>query len=131
MKYQIILIAVFMFPLAVLCQSQTDLNLEAEKKFIEKDEELNTLYQKIIADYSNDKQFIKNLRASERLWVKFRDAEVLMKYPENIDLREGTVFNLCYYTYMTELTQSRINTLNKWIDGEPEGEVCSGSIDIQ
>lgn len=120
---------------SILCfnvngQSQTDLNLSAERSYLEKDKELNKIYQEILTEYADDKEFVANLRNSERLWIKFRDAEMLMKYPENSFVRGGTVFNLCYFNYKTELTQKRIDTLKQWLEGEPEGEVCSGSVKV-
>jgi uncharacterized protein YecT (DUF1311 family) len=109
-------------------QSQTEMNLSAEDKFIINDRKLNEIYNQILTEYSDNKQFIKNLKASERLWVKFRDAEMLMRYPEGDSIRNGSVFNLCYFHYITELTESRIQTLQEWTDGVQEGEVCGGSI---
>jgi uncharacterized protein YecT (DUF1311 family) len=128
--------SIFVLYMSILCfqvigQSQSDLNLSAERSYLEKDNELNQIYQEILTEYADDVEFIANLRNSERLWIKFRDAEMLMKYPENSGVRGGTVFTLCYFNYKTELTQKRIDTLKQWLEGEPEGEVCSGSVKIR
>ena len=112
-------------------QSQMEMNLEAESEYKQADNRLNAVYQKILNDYESDQEFIKNLKASERLWIKFRDAEMLMKYPKNGEVRNGSVFPLCYYIYSEKLTEQRIETLNQWIDGHPEGEVCGGSVRLQ
>ena len=128
--------SIFVFYMSILCfqvigQSQSDLNLSAQRSYLEKDNELNQVYQEILTEYADDVEFIANLRNSERLWIKFRDAEMLMKYPENSFVRGGTVFNLCYFNYKTELTQKRIDTLKQWLEGEPEGEVCGGSVKVR
>ena len=128
--------SIFVLYVSILCfqvigQSQSDLNLSAQRSYLEKDNELNQVYQEILTEYADNVEFIANLRNSERLWIKFRDAEMLMKYPENSGVRVGTVFTLCYFNYKTELTQKRIDTLKQWLEGEPEGEVCSGSVKIR
>lgn len=107
------------------------MNLRAEEEYKKADAELNRIYNQIIHEYKFDEEFIMNLRSSERLWIQFRDAELLLKYPENIDLREGSVYPLCQYNYLRELTEQRIKTLKKWLVGEEEGEVCSGSIKLK
>lgn len=63
-------------------QSQAELNAQAEANYKETDKELNR-DQAVLKDYASDKEFIRNLKASERLWVNFRDAEMKMKYPDN------------------------------------------------
>lgn len=72
--------------------------------------------------------FIKNLREAQRLWVKFRDAQVNMKYPFD---ENGSVLPMCRYYYLGELTSERVKELRPWIDGVDEGDVCSGSIKIK
>lgn len=109
-------------------QSQMEMNGSAEDKFIRIDKKLNEVYNQILVEYSGNKQFVKNLKTSERLWIKFRDAEMLMRYPEDDVIREASVFNLCYFEHLTELTESRIKTLQEWISGAREGEVCGGSV---
>jgi len=112
-------------------QSQMEMNISAESKFIRIDKKLNEVYNQILVEYSDNKQFVKNLKISERLWVKFRDAEILMRYPEDDAIREASVFNLCYFEHLTELTESRIKTLQEWISGVREGDVCGGSMKIK
>lgn len=130
--HQLSLIIVFLsLSLASLCQSQIEMNKEARATYEKTDNELNRVYKDVIEEYSGDAEFIKNLKASERLRIKFRDAEILLKYPENNDVRNGSVFPLCYYGYLTKLTQQRIDTLKVWLEGEPEGEVCGGSVKVR
>ena len=108
-----------------------EMNLEEEAEYKQADKRLNAVYQNVLNDYASDQEFIKNLKASERHWIKFRDAEMLMKYPKNSEARNGSVFPVCYYSYLTNLTDQRTTTLNQWLEGESEGEVCGASIRIK
>ena len=52
-----------------------------------------------------------------------------MKYPkEDKGFYYGSSYRMCVNYYLAELTSKRIKTLNQWIDGTEEGDVCSGSI---
>ena len=127
----LLIIQCLLFSPLLMAQSQMEMNIEARQAYLKADKRLNEVYNQILNDYSGDKLFIKNLQTSERYWIKFRDAEMLVKYPENCEVREGSVFPVCHYSYLTKLTKQRINTLNQWIEGEREGEVCSGSVKIK
>jgi uncharacterized protein YecT (DUF1311 family) len=113
-----------------LCFSQTqfELNETEHKKYLKADKELNDIYQKILKDYKQDTAFIKNLKASQKLWVQFRDAEMKVKYPDRPEGYYGSVQPMCWSIYLTQLTQERINTLREWLKGTEEGDVCSGSV---
>jgi uncharacterized protein YecT (DUF1311 family) len=116
---------------ASFSQSQSEMNMSAKLAYENADKNLNQVYNSVLRKYSGDAEFIKNLRASERLWIQFRDAELLVKYPENSEARNGSVFPLCYYLYLTEITEERTNTLTQWLNGIEDGEVCSGSIRVK
>lgn len=108
-----------------------ELNIEAEQNYLDADKELNNIYQAILSEYCDNSEFIENLKSSQRLWIKCRDAEVLVKYPKNDPVRQGSVFPLCYYLYLKELTTARTKTLKGWTEGVEEGEVCGGSCKIK
>ena len=60
--------SIFVFYMSILCfqvigQSQSDLNLSAERSYLEKDNELNKIYQEILTEYADDVEFIANLGA--------------------------------------------------------------------
>lgn len=119
-----------MLCLTVNAQTQLDLNDEANASYQKADKELNTVYQRILTEYKSDTEFIKNLRASQRNWIKFRDSELLMKYPEREFRYYGSMHSTCVSNYLEELTIARVNTLKQWLDGAEEGDPCSGSIEI-
>ena len=112
-------------------QTQLEMNQQAGAEFQKTDKELNTVYQKIIKEYNSDTLFIKNLRASQRIWIQFRDAELLVKYPQTEPNYYGSIFPVCYSNYKTKLTQERITTLKQWLDGVKEGDVCAGSVMVK
>ena len=92
------------------------------------DKELNKVYQRILNEYQTDTLFIENLKASQRIWVKFRDAELKVKYPESEPGYYGSVYPMCVSIYLEKLTRERIRTLKIWLEGIEEGDVCSGSV---
>ena len=122
--------AIFLILLTNLCfaQTQSELNEREHKKYLKVDSELNSTYQKILKEYKSDAIFIKNLKAAQKLWVQFRDAEMKMKYPEREPGYYGSVQPMCWSIYLAQLTTERINILKQWLDGIEEGDVCAGSV---
>lgn len=109
-------------------QTQLELNQEADKNFKKADKELNLVYQKILVEYKSDTEFIKNLKASQKIWIQFRDAEMKMKFPNREEGYYGSIHPLCWSNYLEHLTRERIKTLKIWINGIEEGDLCSGTI---
>lgn len=125
------LISTFIFVLTLntsFGQNQKDTNLTEYKKA---EIEINSVYQDILKEYSSDKEFVKNLKTTQRLWIQFRDAEVKAKYPNRTPGYYGSVYAMCVSGYMTQLTNERIKTLRVWLTGIEEGDVCSGSVRIK
>jgi uncharacterized protein YecT (DUF1311 family) len=81
-----------------------------------------------LKEYTEDTAFIKNLKAAQRIWVQFHDAEMKAKYPDREDAYYGSVQPMCWYSYKTELTEERTKKLKIWVTGIEEGDVCSGSV---
>jgi len=109
-------------------QTQMQLNQEAGSSYKKAEQELNTIYQQILKGYAKDTSFISHLKIAEKLWIKFRDAELLMKYPPAPAGYYGSVQPMCETSYLEQLTRDRIKTLKVWIEGIEEGDVCSGSV---
>jgi uncharacterized protein YecT (DUF1311 family) len=111
-------------------QTQEEMNINAKSEYEKTDKELNQVYQKLLQDYKSDTVFIKCMKEAQRQWIKFRDAQVKMKYPPYKDSGES-VLPMCRNHYLKELTVIRIKELKQWIDDVEEGDVCSGSIKIK
>lgn len=110
------------------CQTQFEMNQESGDSFAKADKELNMIYKKILFEYKSDTAFIKNLKASQQIWITFRDAELKMKFPEREPGWYGSMQPMCESGYLKKLTIARIKTLNEWLQGVAEGEGCRGSI---
>lgn len=108
-------------------QSQYEMNAEAHASYKKADTELNNIYKQILKQYSADTAFTKSLKAAQRLWIQFRDAELKMKYPDTTPGAYGSVHPMCVSIYLEQLTRERLTTLKEWAKGTEEGDVCSGS----
>jgi len=131
MKKIIVLIVIFLISNFGFSQTQFEMNQSANNDFLKADKELNSVYQNIINEYKSDINFIKNLKASQKIWIQFRDAEMKVKFPETEDGYYGSVFPMCWSSYLEDLTKERIKKLKIWLDGIEEGDVCSGSVKIK
>ncbi len=131
MKNYIFSLLFIMFSLPSFSQTQLELTTQANQKFIEADNPLNQVYQQILREYKTDAAFIKNLKASQRLWIQFRDAELKTMYPDRARGYYGSTHSMCVSAYKTRLTAERIQTLRQWLDGREEGDSCSPSIKVR
>jgi len=131
MKKTVLIIVISFISNFGFSQTQFEMNQSAFKDFEKTDKELNLVYQKILKDYNSDANFIKNIKASQKTWIQFRDAEMKVKFPETEEGYYGSVFPMCWSSYMEELTKERIKKLKIWLDGIEEGDVCSGSVKIK
>ena len=109
-------------------QTQAEMNKEAYDLFNSANDELNEVYQKILAEYETDTLFIENLKASQRIWIKFRDAELKMKFPDYSDKIYGSIHQTFRAFYLLELTKTRTETLKEWIVGIDGLDACNGSV---
>lgn len=110
------------------CQTQSEMKLEASENYKKADRELNSTYKKIIAEYKDDISFLKNLKISQNLWIKLRDAEINTKFPETEPTYYGSFHPVCVSNFLTELTKKRTKELKIWLVGIEEGDMCSGSV---
>ena len=118
---------------APLAQAQTqgEMNAETAGEFRAADEQLNSIYQKILAEYADDEVFLASLKEAQRCWLAFRDAQLKMKYPDREPGYYGSVLPSCQAMYLTELTRERVKALQVWIDGVEEGNICAGTVRIK
>ena len=130
MKF-ILVILIGLSSLTVFSQTQADMNNEASESYKRADKDLNDTYRKVLQEYKSDTTFLENLKASQRIWVAFRDAELKVKYPETKSGYYGSVFPMCTSIYLEKLTQERNMTLKVWVDGIEEGDVCIGSVKMK
>ena len=112
-------------------KTQLDLNDCAAEALAQADAKLNSVYKSILKAYKSDTAFIHNLKTAEELWIKLRDAELKVKFPDGPDYEYGSVQPMCRFSYLTDLTNERIKFLQVWVDGIEEGDLCLGSVKIK
>ncbi len=81
-------------------QTQSEINEEAYNNYKKADKELNTVYQKILIEYKSDIEFIKNLKTAQKIWITFRDAEMLAKFPKREPGYYGSIQPTCWSNYL-------------------------------
>jgi uncharacterized protein YecT (DUF1311 family) len=112
----------------VAAQTQLEMNERARREFEDADGRLNRLYKQILGEYRQDAAFARQLRVAQRAWVAFRDAHVKAIFPKpNPSAKYGTVYPLCRFQILTELTNARSEQLEGWAKGVDETDTCSGS----
>lgn len=129
---KILTVLLLLLSLSCFAQTQTEMNMKANKTYQEADKELNKVYQKILKEYKSDVVFIDRLKKAQRIWITFRDAELEMKFPEeDKQAAYGSMYSLCASSYLKELTEERTQRLKEWLKGAEDGDVCSGSIQVK
>lgn len=133
MKSTITLLAIAALAAAQFAQAQTqsEMNAETAGEFRAADNQLNSIYRKILAEYAHDGVFLASLKEAQRCWIAFRDAQLKMKYPDREPGYYGSILPSCQAMYLTELTNDRIKALQVWIDGVEEGQVCAGTVKVK
>lgn len=128
MKYLLLAFAL-LYATPSFAQSQVDMVKSAQADYFKADKRLNQVYNQIQLAYRNDKVFLKDLKQAQLAWIMFRDKQVALRYPARPGV--GTATPMCRFAYTQELTEQRIAELQKWLDGIPEGDVCTGTIRSQ
>ena len=91
--------------------------------------EMDRIFAEILNRFSDDTRFIEKLQASRKAWRAYRDAYLEALYPaDDKMLAYGSTYRHCRRIALAELTRERIKHLRKWLQGVPEGEVCTGSL---
>ena len=88
-------------------QSQQDLNREAAEQFERVDRELNRVYRD--AEAKLDAEGKAKLRAAQRAWIAFRDAEAARVADE--EGRGGSIYPMIYAGMRKRLTEERVRQL--------------------
>ncbi|MCK5872419.1 MAG: DUF1311 domain-containing protein [Methylococcales bacterium] len=108
--------------IAVECDVNADqiqLNQCAFDEFKKVDDELNRVYQQLVKKAKGNSFALKKLQTSQRLWIKFRDAELDMIFlckEKNIRHCWGSMIGILHPTMKQELTELRIQRLKQYLD---------------
>ena len=110
-------------------KTQSELNECAENGMKAAKQELYAVYQQILRNKKDEKEFLVKLTKAQQAWLIFRDAELDAIFPKTDKPTEyGTVYHMCYLQWKSRLTLERTTQLRKWLNGVAEGDVCSGSL---
>lgn len=110
-------------------QSQREMTQESDKSYKKADKELTLVINKIAVKYAKNTVFIKALRESQSLWIKFRSAEINMMFPgANGPKFYGSAYPMCANLVAEGITKKRIAQLNKWLKPASDEDICTGSI---
>lgn len=101
-------LAVCCLSVSALAQSQAEMNAEAARDAAKADKELNRVYQRVLADL--DEEGVKKLKASQRAWIAYRDAEAERAADE---ARGGSMAPLLYSGTLATLTNERVQRLKE------------------
>ena len=126
----LVIVIILTLNFSCFSQTQAEINKETYAELNKSDKRLNEIYQTIVSKYKYDSIFIKNLKKSQRIWIKFRDAEIEIKYPSYPNKQYGSILPTCKALYLKKLTDKRIETLKEWVTGTEEGDACSGSVKL-
>jgi uncharacterized protein YecT (DUF1311 family) len=108
--------------------SQAAMNECASNSLGAADKELNQVYQQVLHKYAKDTVFVAKLKAAQKAWLAFRDAELEARYPANDkSLEYGSVYPMCANNELEAMTRKRTEELRSWLKGAEEGDVCAGS----
>ena len=114
-----------------LAGSQTELNSQEIDKTTYTREVLDSVYKAVIIEYKDQLTFISNFKKSQKLWERYMEAQILARFPEDDETRDGSCFSMCYSLYQQELLKERIKTIKEWLTGFPEAEICGGSVKVK
>jgi uncharacterized protein YecT (DUF1311 family) len=112
--------------------TQAGLNACASSDLTKADQQLNKVWKAILVKYKDQPVFLEKLKASQKLWLQFRDAEIAAHFPvgkgEDPATQYGSVYPMCVGQLQASLTQQRVQQLQAWLNGAQEGDTCAGSI---
>ncbi len=88
-------------------QSQQEMNRQAARDFDAADSALNRVYKQLTDKLDKESQL--KLKAVQRAWVQFRDAEA--QFEADLEARGGTMAPLIYNGTRASLTKTRTKEL--------------------
>ncbi len=93
----------------VHAQNQQEMNRQAEQEFNTADAEMTKVYKELVGNMS--KQDLEELKAAQRLWIQFRDAQA--KYEADLAARGGSLYPTVYDGRRAAITRARTAELKK------------------
>ena len=95
--------------------SSPQMRMDGLAAFENSDKKLNQAYKMLLLAKQSDTTFIENIKASERLWVQFRDAEFTVKFPEHPPIENKDLLSNDQAAYLARFTENRTKVLLDWL----------------
>ena len=112
----IIIILLLALPTMAFSQTQTEMNMMAAKDYLKADKALNATYKSVLKKHAKDVAFIKSIKAAQKAWIVFRDAEMLAKYPHKDEaMYYGSMFGTLWNSDLETLTEKRTKELKEYL----------------
>lgn len=109
-------------------QTQADMADCANARGGTADQELNKVYQDVLRKHAKDTAFVAKLKAAQRAWIAYRDAELAARFPAaDNSAAYGSSYPMCADTALEAMARQRTEELRQWLEGAQEGDVCAGS----
>ena len=90
------------------------------------DKKLNEVYKALMKKEAKNKPFVEKLRAAQKAWVAFRDAELAAMFAcdnADPDVCWGSMTSQCYSSYQAKMTRERTKRLTQFLEqGQPADE---------
>jgi uncharacterized protein YecT (DUF1311 family) len=99
---------------------QQSMNRCADTDYQKADAALNAAYSKLMA-VLDDSGFKTKLKAAQRSWIQFRDAECTF---ETADNEGGSIHPMVYSGCLTRLTEERTKALGSLLACQKDAEKC-------
>ena len=107
--------------------NQMEMNQCAADDYAAADKKLNATWKKLMEKFKNDKTAIAKLKAAQKAWIAFRDAEVDAMFAcdeGDVSVCWGSMYPMLFNSELQSMTETRTERLQKYIDqglGEPMG----------
>ena len=112
----IVIIFLLALPTLVFSQTQMEMNAQAAADYRKADKTLNVVYQSVMKKHAKDAAFLKSMKAAQKAWIVFRDAEMLAKFPHKDEaMYYGSMFGLLWNSELEQLTTKRTKELKEYL----------------
>lgn len=99
--------------------NQAEMNQCAADDYAAADKKLNATWKKLMAQFKDDKTATAKLKAAQKAWIVFRDAEIAAQFAcDEGDIRVcwGSMYPMLVNGELQAMTETRTERLQKYID---------------
>lgn len=99
--------------------NQMEMNQCAADDYAAADKKLNATWKKLMAQFKDDKTATAKLKAAQKAWIAFRDAEIAAQFAcDEGDIRVcwGSIYPMLVNGELQAMTETRTERLQKYID---------------